>query len=134
MKKYVSGFLFFFIITLGSLIGLFFITMDQTDDQTRQVQATEAVEQQILAGETDSEPIHLVLNQHSVQAKVKQERYYLMAEEGYLIIYDQEQEKVELITRMSVSEFPLAEQERLVEGIWFTTMTDLFSYLESCTS
>ena len=133
MKKYLSGFLFFFLLTFGCLIGLFLLTLNQQDDQTQRVQATEAVEQTIFA-EEDSEPIHLVLNQHSVQSRMTDERYYLTMEEGYLLIYDQEDHKVDLVTYVPVSEFPLAEQERLMTGIWFATMADLFSYLESCTS
>ena len=39
-----------------------------------------------------------------------------------------------LFTHMPLSDFPPVEQERLMEGIWFPTMAEIFSYLESYTS
>lgn len=134
MKKYVSGFLFFLCLTSGSLIGLFVLTSHSGDEETRQVQATESVEQPVFAEETEETPVHLVLNQESVEAKVVQEKYCLVAEEGYLIVYDSGMQTVNLFTHMPISEFPVREQERLMEGIWFPTMAELFSYLESYSS
>ena len=35
---------------------------------------------------------------------------------------------------MPLSEFPLSEQEKLMEGIWFSSMMEIFNYLESYSS
>ena len=55
-------------------------------------------------------------------------------EEVYLIVYDKGQETTELFTHMPLAEFPAKEQERLMAGIWFPTMAEIFSYLESYSS
>ena len=78
--------------------------------------------------------VHIVLNQEEVSHTIVKENYCLVAEEGYLIVYDTDEKTVNLFTHMPLSEFPLKEQERLMEGIWFSTMAEIFSYLESYSS
>ena len=39
-----------------------------------------------------------------------------------------------MYTHVPVTDFPEAEQERLRAGIWFSSMLDIFNYLESYTS
>jgi len=136
MKKYMIGFLFFICVTSGSLIGLFWLTVNPVDEADQEVQAIETVEQPVFTEEEkkDAETVHLVLNQESVKAEIHEKRYCLCVEEGYLIVYDRENQIVDLVTYMPVVEFPTVEQERLMEGIWFATMNELFSYLESYSS
>jgi len=136
MKKYMIGFLFFICVTSGSLIGLFWLTANPVDEANQEVQAIETVEQPVFTEEEkkDAETVHLVLNQESVKAEIYEKRYCLCVEEGYLIVYDRENQIVDLVTYMPVVEFPTVEQERLMEGIWFATMNELFSYLESYSS
>lgn len=133
MKKYVSGFLFFFCLTAACLISLFLLTSSGAKEEAQKVQATESVEQPTFAKQEAETMVHLVLNQEEVTAKLK-EKYCLVAEDGYLIVYDEQDETVNLFTHMPLAEFPESEQERLREGIWFPTMTELFSYLESYSS
>ena len=45
-----------------------------------------------------------------------------------------ERSNVCLDTHMPLSEFPVEEQEKLMEGIWFPTMMEVLNYLESYTS
>lgn len=141
MKKHVSGFLFFFCLTLFCLLGLFWITLGKVEEEVQQVQVSEAYEPPLFAEvidrrefETEEPRIHIVLNQEEVLHQVIQEKYCLVAEEGYLIVYNSEQETVDLFTHMPLTEFPIKEQERLMDGIWFPSMSDIFSYLESYSS
>ncbi len=140
MKKYVSCFLFFLCLTTGCLVTLFFLTNTVETEEATQVQMTEAVEQPVFAesqAETEAEtenPVHVVLNQEEVVPKVEEDNFCLVAEEGYLIVYDSDKETVNMFTHMPLTDFPVSEQERLMEGIWFATMTEIFSYLESYTS
>ena len=79
----------------------------------------------------------MVLNMEQVEHETmaeEEERYFLVAEEGYLIVYDKGQETTDLFTHMPLAEFPAEEQERLMTGIWFPTMAEIFSYLESYSS
>lgn len=95
----------------------------------------ESVEEPLFAKETEEE-IHVVLNMEQVENETleDEEQYFLVAEEGYLIVYDKGQETTELFTHMPLAEFPAKEQERLMDGIWFPTMAEIFSYLESYSS
>ena len=135
MKKYVSGFLFFFCLTAGALLGLFYMTKTVEDEDIRQVQAVETLDHPAFAeSESEEVPVHVVLNQEQVIAKTVRSSYCLVAEEGYLIVYNKKDEAVDLFTHMPLSEFPVTEQEKLLVGIWFPTMAEIFSYLESYSS
>ena len=144
MKRYVSGFLFFLCLTSCSLLGLFYVTKDWENEEVKQVQAVETLEHPDFAAKNILEDgtadvktetkIHVVLNQDHVVAKVAEKGYCLVAEEGYLIVYDKEDEAVNLFTHMPLTDFPVSEQEKLLEGIWFVTMAEIFSYLESYSS
>ena len=135
MKKYVSCFLFFFALTSASLITLFFMTAGEKAQRVEEVQVQESVEEPLFARETEEE-IHVVLNMEQVENETveDEEQYFLVAEEGYLIVYDKGQETTELFTHMPLAEFQAKEQERLMAGIWFPTMAEIFSYLESYSS
>lgn len=135
MKKYVSCFLFFFALTSASLITLFFMTAGEKAQRVEEVQMQESVEEPLFARETEEE-IHVVLNMEQMENETveDEEQYFLVAEEGYLIVYDKGQETTELFTHMPLAEFPAKEQERLMAGIWFPTMAEIFSYLESYSS
>ena len=93
MKKYVSCFLFFFFLTSASLITLFLMTVGEEAQRAEEVQMQESVEEPVFAKETKEE-IHVVLNMEHVENQTvteDEERYFLVAEEGYLIVYDNEQ-------------------------------------------
>ncbi len=79
MKKYVSGFLFFFSLTVITLVGLFYVTIGLEQEQVKQVQAIDTLEYPAFA-ETENTRIdqeeftddaetvvHLVLNQEQVE-------------------------------------------------------------------
>lgn len=139
MKRYVSGFLFFCCLTMFCLFGLFWMTRGAEHEEARKVQVTESLEEPLFAdGDASEIPketmAHLVLNQTNVSHEIIKEKYCLVAEEGYLIVYDTDKKTVNLFTHMPLAEFPMTEQERLMEGIWFPTMAEIFSYLESYSS
>lgn len=136
MKKYVSGFLFFFCLTSGVLAALFWVTKQEESEETKQLQVAETVYDPAFAdsGEETEPKVHIVLNQECVEARTEQKSYCLVAEDGYLIVYDKKARAVSLLTHMPLTEFPISEQEKLLVGIWFPAMTDIFSYLESYTS
>ena len=126
MKKYVSCFLFFFFLTSASLITLFLMTAGEEARGTEEVQMQQSVEEPVFAKEKEQV-------EHETMAE-DEERYFLVAEEGYLIVYDKGKETTDLFTHMPLAEFPEEEQERLMTGIWFPTMAEIFSYLESYSS
>lgn len=61
-------------------------------------------------------------------------QYYLVAEDGYLLVYLSDRTTNYLFTHIALTEFPEKEQSELMEGKGFYSMMDLFNYLESYTS
>lgn len=73
-------------------------------------------------------------NGQQVEPVVIREEYYLVAEDGFLLVFLKDQKTICLYTHVPLMDFPQEEQERLREGIWFSSMMDVFYYLESYTS
>lgn len=63
-----------------------------------------------------------------------EKRYCLVAEDGFLLVFAKDRNAICLDTHMPLAEFPEKEQERLMDGIWFSTMIEIFNYLESYSS
>lgn len=77
----------------------------------------------------------LAANQQLIEHKMEQpEAYYLVSENGFLLVFSRDRQSVCLYTHIPLTELPQEEQDRLREGIWFPSMAELFQYLESCTS
>ena len=68
------------------------------------------------------------------QVKAREEGYCLVSENGFLFVFAKDRSSVCLDTHMPLSEFPLTEQERLLDGLWFSSMLEVLNYLESYTS
>ena len=62
------------------------------------------------------------------------EEYYLVSESGFLLIFCSDRSTICLYTHIPVTDFPEKEREKLMEGIWFPSMMDVYHYLESYTS
>lgn len=70
----------------------------------------------------------------AVSAEAKEKVYYLISQTGYLMVFSKDQSTLCLETHIPITEFPAEEQERLLKGIWFGSMMEVFQYLESYTS
>lgn len=68
------------------------------------------------------------------QVKAREESYCLVSENGFLLVFAKGRSGICLDTHMPLSEFPLSEQERLLDGVWFSSMMEVLHYLESYTS
>ncbi len=64
----------------------------------------------------------------------KEKEFYLVSEAGFLLVFSRDQSTICLYTHIPVTDFPEEERARLMEGIWFPTMMDVYHYLESYTS
>ena len=62
------------------------------------------------------------------------EEYFLVSEAGFLLVFCSDKSTICLYTHIPVTDFPERERARLMEGIWFPTMMDVYHYLESYTS
>ena len=75
-----------------------------------------------------------VMNQEKVEPVIETEKYYLVSETGFLLVFCEDKSTICLYTHVPITDFPEKEQDRLREGIWFTSMMDIYNYLESYTS
>lgn len=80
---------------------------------------------------TENQP---VINQNRVSPVMEKEKYYLVSETGFLLVFCEDKSTICLYTHIPITEFPEEEQSRLREGIWFPAMMDIYHYLESYTS
>ncbi len=128
MKKYMFCFLLF-VAASAICLGIgFAITKDS-------VKPEEALPGATIETETVTEA-QIVINQEKVEHandKVK-EKYYLVSEDGYLLVLYQDKTTICLYTHMPVTDFPEEERGKLMDGIWFSSMIEVFNYLESYTS
>ena len=128
MKKYMFCFLLFAATSLHCLGIGFVITKDS-------VQPEEAIPGATLETETVTED-QIVINQEKVSPapEKEKEKFYLVSEDGYLLVLYQDKTTICLYTHMPVTDFPEEERGRLMDGIWFSSMIEVFNYLESYTS
>ena len=128
MKKYMFCFLLFAATSLLCLGIGFVITKDS-------VQPEEAIPGATLETETVTED-QIVINQEKVSPapEKEKEKFYLVSEDGYLLVLYQDKTTICLYTHMPVTDFPEEERGRLMDGIWFSAMIEVFNYLESYTS
>ena len=128
MKKYMFCFLLFAATSLLCLGIGFVITKDS-------VQPEEAIPGATLETETVTED-QIVINQEKVSPapEKEKEKFYLVSEDGYLLVLYQDKTTICLYTHMPVTDFPEEERGRLMDGIWFSSMIEGFNYLESYTS
>ena len=128
MKKYMFCFLLFAATSLLCLGIGFVITKDS-------VQPEEAIPGATLETETVTED-QIVINQEKVSPAPEKEKkkFYLVSEDGYLLVRYQDKTTICLYTHMPVTDFPEEERGRLMDGIWFSSMIEVFNYLESYTS
>ena len=128
MKKYMFCFLLFAATSLLCLGIGFVITRDS-------VQPEEAIPGATLETETVTED-QIVINQEKVSPapEKEKEKFYLVSEDGYLLVLYQDKTTICLYTHMPVTDFQEEERGRLMDGIWFSSMIEVFNYLESYTS
>ncbi len=127
--------LFLFVGACVACLGIGFV-MTRQYRQERQPETAVSVEQEA-ASETETAPESAEAanrGQVSHELQTAGEEYYLVCEDGFLLVFLKDRKTICLYTHIPILEFPEKEQERLREGIWFGSMIEVFNYLESYTS
>ena len=136
MKRYMICLFLFVGVSGACLVTGYFLTreyrnnMAETKTETSgEIQGTEA------ETETVAENLAAV-NREQVQhqADEVQGEFYLVSEDGFLLVFGKDKTTICLYTHIPLIDFPEGEQERLREGIWFSDMMEVIYYLESYTS
>lgn len=127
MKKYIICLILFLIISTACLTAGYMITREGRKETVEGVPATEL--------ETETVPEdRIVSNQEGVSHETQEGEYYLVSEDGFLLVFHKDKETICLHTHLLLMDFPENEQDRLREGIWFGSMLEVYNYLESHTS
>ena len=128
MKKYMIC-LFLFLAVSAACAGAGYMARERYE---RKVPESETATE--LPTETVRED-KMVANQNQViHETAAVEEYYLVAEDGFLLVFLKDKKTICLYTHVPLMDFPPKERDRLREGIWFSSMMDVFNYLESYTS
>lgn len=136
MKRYMICLFLFVGVSGACLVTGYFLTreyrnnMAETKTETSgEIRGTEA------ETETVAENLAAV-NREQVQhqADEVQGEFYLVSEDGFLLVFGKDKTTICLYTHIPLMDFPEGEQERLREGIWFSDMMEVIYYLESYTS
>ena len=136
MKRYMICLFLFVGVSGACLVTGYFLTreyrnnMAETKTETSgEIRGTEA--------ETETVVENLAaVNREQVQhqADEVQGEFYLVSEDGFLLVFGKDKTTICLYTHIPLMDFPEGEQERLREGLWFSDMMEVIFYLESYTS
>lgn len=130
MKKYVYCLFLFAAWAVVCVTAGVFVTKNRAREETgfsNTAIETKEVIQTPLAGEAmpEAEPAAEVF---------EEKQYYLVSETGFLLVFTRDKSTICLYTHIPISDFPEEEQDKLREGIWFSSMMEVYNYLESYTS
>ena len=131
MKKYRYCFLLLLGMVLVVLVASLFFLPERIDEEAPS--ETERVLSPEETGETVKED-QIVINQEQVGPAAPKENYLLVSEDGFLLVFGSSRSEICLYTHIPILDFPGEEQDKLRQGIWFETMEEIYSYLESYTS
>ena len=131
MKKYHICFLLLLGVILAVLAAGFFLYPDTAKEET--TLSTESLEP---LPETETAPEdRIVMNQKNIQPVVQEnKKFFLVSEDGFLLVFGSNPAEICLYTHIPIIDFPESEQEKLRQGMWFSEMEEIYSYLESYTS
>lgn len=136
MKRYMICLFLFVGVSGACLVAGHFLTREYPNTASLSAEGSTAESMETLE-ETETVAENLAaVNREKVhhETKAADEEFYLVSEDGFLLVFGRDKETICLYTHIPLMDFPEKEQERLREGIWFPDMMDVIYYLESYTS
>ena len=133
MKKYRIC-LFLFLASVIICAGTGMVARRQYEKNRRETVSQTADENAAAEAEEENVEAARVKGVGNETEKTVKEEYYLVSEDGFLLVFLKDQKTIHLYTHVPLMDFPEKEQEKLREGIWFSSMMEVFQYLESYTS
>ena len=132
MKRVLYCILLFAVTSVVCLFAVYGITRYS-------IQREQAVPNTLIETETANDiNEQAAVNQDQVKPVAEStsapEQYYLVSEAGFLLVFCSDRTTICLYTHIPITDFPEQERGRLMEGIWFPSMMDVYHYLESYTS
>ena len=136
MKRYMIC-LFLFVGVSGACLAAGYFLTREYGNRAADTSTETFEEIKGTAAETGTVAENLAaVNREQVQNQMEpaEKEFYLVSEDGFLLVFGKDKETICLYTHIPLIDFPEREQERLREGIWFSDMMDVIHYLESYTS
>lgn len=126
------GIYFFCVVAFGCVTsGILYRSIENEDEIRVERTSREEVSEQI-EDETNSGIKDMAVN---VSDSYKSdERFLVIAEEGYLVIYDRMTMRQYDETPIQVSSLPMELQKRVQEGLYFVDEEALYAFLENYSS
>lgn len=132
MKKYRICFFLFLVASLVCILIAYSVRRSRENSGAGNISETAIESRETLEPVTEDQ---MAANKDHVQAVTEsRETYYLVAEDGVLLVFLKDRKTICLYTHVPLMDFPLVERTKLREGIWFSSMAEVFNYLESYTS
>lgn len=136
MKRYMIC-LFLFVVVSGACLTAGHFLTRQYQDTSSPSAAESEIETMATVETTQTMPENLAaVNKEQVrhESEAAKGEFYLVSEDGFLLVFGKDMETICLYTHIPLMDFPEKEQEKLREGVWFSSMMDVMHYLESYTS
>lgn len=136
MKRYMICLFLFVGVSAVCLMTGHFLTREYGDNTMSQTKETPSVTMGTKEETATAVENLAAANKEQVQNEMgdAKKEFYLVSEDGFLLVFGKDRETICLYTHIPLMDFPETEQERLREGIWFSDMMDVIHYLESFTS
>lgn len=131
MKKYMICLFLFIGVSAACLTVGYAARRQYGKQQSRAQTETEAVTAIETLKATEGQ---MVVNQKEIIHETVAEEFYLVAEDGFLLVFLKDKKTIYFYTHLPLMDFPTRERDKLREGIWFPSMDEVISYLESYTS
>lgn len=131
-KRILYGLLIFGAVSAACVLAGYGLTrygMRQEQAVPNTVIETETVrdvENQAAANQEQIRPV--------LETSAPVQEYYLVSEAGFLLVFSSDRSTICLYTHIPITDFPEQERQRLMAGIWFPDMMEVYHYLESYTS
>ena len=132
MKKYRICLFLFLGVSLVCVLIEFFVRRNW--ENSGAVDTPETAIERDTVPETVTEDQMAANNDHVQAVAESRELSYLVAEDGILLVFLKDRKTICLYTHVPLMDFPPDERAKLREGLWFSSMAEVFNYLESYTS
>ena len=125
MKKYRICLFLFLGVSLVCILIAFSVRRSRENSGAWDTPET-AIEHDTVP-ETVTEDQMAANNGHVQAVAQSREIYYLVAEDGVLLVFLKDRKTICLYTHVPLMDFPPDERAKLREGLWFSSMAEVFN-------
>lgn len=129
------GIYFFCVVALGCVTSSILYRKSEEANEIRLETGTSETTSEVTEvydseNSTTAEETVIEVSDHTTSG----ERFFVIEEDGYLVIYDRQTKRRYDETTILFNDLPERLQERIVEGLYFMDEEELYSFLENYSS